>query len=226
MVHVASEMQRLNVKKPLLIGGATTSKAHTAVKIDPCFDQDTIAYVPDASKAVGIATRLMSTELKPELADELREEYEKIRIRNAGRAPKSNTLDYANAVLNRHQLDWGSYKPPKPTFLGTKAITDFPIEELIDYIDWTPFFIAWELAGKYPNILEDEVVGESATQLFADATAMLNDIMINKRLTANAVIGFWPANADGDDIVLFDDDEPPWPPYEASPSASANGQTQ
>ena len=206
MVHVATEMQRLEIDKPLLIGGATTSKAHTAVKIAPCFDRDTIAYVPDASKAVGVATRLMNSEQRLLLKEELVVEYEKIRIRNAGRSPKSNTLPYADAVSNRHEIKWQGYKPPVPAFLGTRSLIDYPVESLIPYIDWTPFFVAWELAGKYPNILEDEVVGESASQLFDDAQTMLKDIVDNKLLTANAVVGFWPANAEGDDIIVYEDE--------------------
>ena len=199
MVHVAGEMQRRGIEKPLLIGGATTSKAHTAVKIDPAFDQDAIAYVPDASKAVGIASRLLSKELKPALVDELTEEYKKIRIRNANRSPRSNTLAYLRAAENRHQID----EPPAPAFTGTKKLINFPIDELIPYIDWTPFFVAWELAGKYPAILQDEVVGESARQLFADAEALLKQIVDDKLLQANAIVGFWPANAEGDDILVY-----------------------
>ncbi len=207
MVHVASEMERLAIKRPLLIGGATTSKAHTSVKIDPCFQQDVVAYVPDASKAVGVASQLLSDDLKPAFVADIKEEYEKIRIRNSNRAPKSNTLPYASAVANAEQLDWASYEPPAPTFTGTKTITDFPIEELIPYIDWTPFFVAWELAGKFPKILDDDVVGESARSLYEDAQAMLKRIVDENMLSANAVIGFWPANADGDDIVVFEDEQ-------------------
>lgn len=207
MVHVASEMQRQGIEKPLLIGGATTSKAHTAVKIAPCFDLDTTAYVPDASKAVGIATRLMSESLKPDLAEELKEDYEKVRVRNRNRSPKGNTLAYQDAFENRHQLDWQGYQPPRPAFTGTRVIRDYPIESLVPYIDWTPFFVAWELAGKYPKILDDEVVGESARQLFADATEMLNNIFGNTLLQANAVIGFWPAASEGDDIVVYEDEQ-------------------
>jgi 5-methyltetrahydrofolate--homocysteine methyltransferase len=205
MVHVASEMERLGISKPLLIGGATTSKAHTSVKIDPCFHQDVIAYVPDASKAVGIASRLLNDDQKPLLAKELAEEYEKIRIRNSNRSPKGNTLAYNDAVANLDQQDWNNYEPPAPTFTGTKTLIDFPLEDLAPYIDWTPFFIAWELAGKYPNILKDEVVGEAATALFKDAQAMLKQIIADKSLSANAIVGFWPANSDQDDIVVWED---------------------
>ncbi|MFT7222244.1 MAG: 5-methyltetrahydrofolate--homocysteine methyltransferase, partial [Candidatus Azotimanducaceae bacterium] len=206
MVHVASEMERLNIHKPLLIGGATTSKAHTSVKIDPCFHHDVVAYVPDASKAVGVASQLLSAELKPTLVKSLAEEYEKIRIRNKNRKPKSNTLPYPDAVANAPSIDWSGYKPPVPQFLGTRTLEDFPLEELIPLIDWNPFFIAWELAGKFPKILTDEVVGESATQLFEDATQMLGDLVKKKRLKASAVYGFWPANSFGDDIIVYRDE--------------------
>jgi 5-methyltetrahydrofolate--homocysteine methyltransferase len=206
MVYVASEMERLGIEKPLLIGGATTSKAHTSVKIDPCFHQDAVAYVPDASKAVGITSQLLSDTKKPALVQALKEEYEKIRIRNKNRSPKGNTLSYIDAVENKQAINWGSYKPPVPTFTGTQTLLDFPLEELLPIIDWNPFFNAWELAGKYPKILEDDVVGESATQLFADAQAMLKNIVENKLLSANAIVGFWPANSDGDDIVVYKDD--------------------
>lgn len=207
MVHVASEMERLGVEKPLLIGGATTSKAHTSVKIDPCFHQDVVAYVPDASKAVGVASQLLSETLKPELKTALADEYEKIRIRNSNRAPKSNTLSYDAAVENKEAITWSGYTPPSPVFTGTKLLENFPLEELVPYIDWTPFFIAWELAGKYPNILQDEVVGESATSLFNDAQAMLKQIIDRRLLRANAIIGFWPANAEGDDILVYENEE-------------------
>ena len=206
MVHVASEMERQGIHKPLLIGGATTSKAHTSVKIDPCFHKDIVAYVPDASKAVGVTSQLLNAEKKPLLAASLSEEYEKIRIRNSNRSAKSDALSYLASVANKAALNWQGYKPPTPTFTGTKTITDFPLKELLPFVDWTPFFIAWELAGKYPKILEDEVVGEPARQLFDDAQKLLNEIIDGNLLQANAIIGFWPANSDGDDIIVFEDD--------------------
>jgi len=207
MVHVASEMQRLNIDRPLLIGGATTSKAHTSVKIEPGYYADATVYVPDASRAVGVATKLLSTELKADYCQSIREEYEKIRIRNKHRRPKGNTLRYIDAVDNRSPIKWKDYTPPKPEFLGVRVFDDYPLLELIDYIDWTPFFITWELAGKYPKILEDEVVGEAATSLFNDAQDMLKKIVDEKLIKANAIIGFWPANQiDNDDIVLFKDE--------------------
>ena len=205
MVTVASELQRQEVNLPLLIGGATTSKAHTSVKIEPCYQAESTVYVADASRAVGVATQLMSKELKPAFIEGVRAEYEKIRERNKHRRPKGNTLRYQDAVDNREQINW--QVPPTPSFLGTKTFVDYPIEELIDYIDWTPFFITWELAGKYPKILEDSVVGESATALFEDAKSMLDKIVKQKLITASAVIGFWPANSIGDDIAVFSDEE-------------------
>ncbi len=207
MVHVASEMQRLGMNMPLMIGGATTSKAHTSVKIEPCYENDATVYVTDASRAVGVAARLMSDEAKPEFCRELRVEYEKIRERNRHRKPKGNTLSYPEAVANKQIIDWTSYTPPEPRFLGTKVISDVPIADLIHFIDWTPFFITWELAGKYPKILEDPVVGEVASSLFADAQAMLKDLVSNKKITASAVIGFWPANCvNSDDIDVYTDE--------------------
>ncbi len=208
MVHVASELERLQIKLPLLIGGATTSKAHTSVKIEPCYQSESTVYVADASRAVGVATKLMSDELKPDYCKSIREEYEKIRIRNKNRRPKGNVLRFIDAVDNRSPVQWQNYSPPKPSFLGTRVFEDYPIEELIDYIDWTPFFITWELAGKFPRILEDELVGETATSLFNDAQQMLKEIVSKKLIKANAVIGFWPANStQHNDIVLFKDDE-------------------
>ena len=206
MVHVASEMSRLKINKPLLIGGATTSKAHTAVKIAPCFDLDTVAYVPDASKAVSVATRLMNPKSKIQLTEELNDDYGKIRHRNQHRSPKSNNLSFLQATENRHEINWREYTPTRPTFLGTRVLNRFPLEKIIPYIDWTPFFVAWELAGKYPKILSDDIVGESARQLFEDAQAMLGDITSNNQLSASAVVGFWPANSDGEDILVYEDE--------------------
>lgn len=206
MVHVASEMERQGIHKPLLIGGATTSKAHTSVKIDPCFHKDIVAYVPDASKAVGVTAQLLNVEKKPLLAVSLSEEYEKIRIRNSNRSAKSDALSYLASVANKAAVNWKGYEPPEPTFTGTKTITGFPLKELLPFVDWTPFFIAWELAGKYPKILEDEVVGEPARQLFDDAQKLLDEIIEEDLLQANAIIGFWPANSDGDDIIVYEDD--------------------
>jgi 5-methyltetrahydrofolate--homocysteine methyltransferase len=209
MVYVASEMERLQVAKPLLIGGATTSKAHTSVKIDPCFHADATVYVADASRAVGVASALISTERKPAFVKGITEDYEKVRKRNANRRPKGNLLAYADACDNQPVIEWDGYVAPKPSFLGTRYFEDYPLEELIAYIDWTPFFITWELAGKYPRILTDPIVGEAATDLFEDAKAMLRKIVDEKLLTASAVVGFWPANQVGsDDIEVTTDGGP------------------
>ena len=206
MVHVASEMQRLEFDAPLLIGGATTSKAHTAVKIDPQYDGDVIVYVPDASRSVAVATQLMG-QGKEKFVSDLQDEYVVVRDRVANRKPNERRLTFPEAVANATALDWSAYKPPRPTFLGTRVFNDFPLEQLLDTIDWTPFFITWELSGKYPAILEDPTVGEQATDLYRDAQAMLKRIVDEKLLTARATIGFWPAARVGtDDIAIYADD--------------------
>jgi len=206
MVSVATEMQKRGINKPLLIGGATTSKAHTAVKIDPAYNLNQVVYVADASRAVGVATSLMSSELRDKFVQSIQEEYVTVRERNANRKPQNNTLSYQQAITAGLKIDWSDFQATEPHILGTQVFDDYPLEELVDYIDWTPFFITWDLVGKYPKIFEDQVVGEAARQLFDDAQAMLNKIIAEKLLTAKAVIGFWPANADGDDIVVFDDE--------------------
>jgi 5-methyltetrahydrofolate--homocysteine methyltransferase len=206
MVHVASEMQRQEFSLPLMIGGATTSKAHTAVKIDPHYDRDVVVYVPDASRSVAVATQLVG-DAKPAFVAARKEEYDQVRERVAKRQPKSRQRSYEEAVAHGLQLDWAHYTPPRPSFIGTRVFEDFPLEELVDTIDWTPFFITWELAGKYPDILEDEVVGEQATELFRDAQAMLRRIVDEKLLQARATIGFWPAARHGaDDILVYADE--------------------
>jgi 5-methyltetrahydrofolate--homocysteine methyltransferase len=206
MVHVASEMQRLELNVPLMIGGATTSKAHTAVKIDPQYDGDVIVYVPDASRSVAVATQLMG-QAKEKFVSDLKDEYVVVRERVANRKPSARRLTYPEAVANATSLDWNGYQPPRPTFLGTRVFNDFPLEQLLDTIDWTPFFITWELSGKFPAILEDDVVGEQATELYRDAQVMLKRIVDEKLLTARATIGFWPAARDGsDDIAIYADD--------------------
>ena len=201
MVHVASEMQRLDFNVPLLIGGATTSKSHTAVKIEPCYENDMVVYVPDASRSVSVATQLLG-DAKSGFVEERRVEYAAVRERVAQRKPKAKRLDFSRARDNRLKLDWTSYKPPEPSFTGVRVFEDVALEDLIATIDWTPFFITWELAGKYPRILNDEVVGEQARELFADAQAMLKTIVEEQWLEPRAVVGFWPARGTGDDIVL------------------------
>ncbi|WP_263079101.1 methionine synthase [Endozoicomonas sp. Mp262] len=207
MVHIASEMQRQGFTIPLMIGGATTSKAHTAVKIEPQYQNDLAIYVSDASRSVGVASKLVNTALKDELITGNRAEYETIRDRYANRQKKRSLLSYQAAVDNRFQPDWKNYTPPKPIFTGTKVFENYPLENLLDYIDWTPFFITWDLAGKFPKILDDEVVGEAATNLYNDAQRMLEDLVKNNRIQARAVIGFWPAaQVNYDDIEVYTDE--------------------
>ncbi|MFL9813027.1 methionine synthase [Stutzerimonas sp. VN223-3] len=210
MVHVAREMQRQDFHLPLMIGGATTSKAHTAVKIDPHYKNDAVVYVTDASRAVGVATTLLSKELKPAFAQKTREEYAIIRERTANRSARTERLTYAEAIAVKPEFDWAEYSPVKPTFTGRKVLEDIDLGTLVDYIDWTPFFIAWDLAGKYPRILEDEIVGEAATALFQDAQAMLTKLVDEKLIKARAVFGFWPANQiDEDDLEVYGDNGEP-----------------
>lgn len=206
MVHVAKEMQRQGFSLPLMIGGATTSKAHTAVKIDPQYSNDAVVYVTDASRAVGVATTLLSKELKPAFVDKTREEYAMIRERTANRSARTERLSYLDAIANKPPFDWSGYVPVKPSFTGRQVLEDIDLRTLVDYIDWTPFFIAWDLAGKYPRILEDEVVGEAATSLFNDAQAMLKKLVDEKLIRARAVFGFWPANQiQDDDLEVYGD---------------------
>lgn len=207
MVHIGKEMQRLDYNVPLMIGGATTSKAHTAVKIEPQYKNDLTIYVADASRSVGVASRLMNPEHKTALAEEVRTEYEGVRFRNKNRRAKSELLTYQQACENRFDFEWEGYTPPKPSFTGVKVFDDYSLEELVPYIDWTPFFITWELAGKYPKIFDDKVIGEQAKILFDDAQKLLKKIIEEKRFTAKGVIGFWPANRVGDDdIGVYGDD--------------------
>lgn len=203
MVTVANQMQKRGINKPLLIGGATTSKAHTAVKIDPQFDLNQVVYVADASRAVGVATSLLSRDLRPDFVRSVQEEYETVRIRTANRKPKNPLTPYPSAVKQKTQLDWQTRTPAVPTFLGTRVYADVPLSDLVDFIDWTPFFITWDLVGKYPKILSDEVVGEAATTLFNDAQTLLQKVIDEKLLTAKGVLGFWPAQSIDDDIQVF-----------------------
>lgn len=203
MVHVAKEMQRLDYQIPLMIGGATTSKAHTAVKIEPQFQNDIAVHVNDASRAVGVAQKLMSEEAKAIYIDERRNEYEAVRQRNANRKSKA-LLPYPTAIEKGFNWDWDNNPAVKPNMTGIKVYQDFDLEELVQYFDWTPFFMSWELAGKFPRILEDEVVGEAATNLYQDAQAMLKRIVDEKLFTAKGVVGIWPANRVGsDDIAVY-----------------------
>jgi 5-methyltetrahydrofolate--homocysteine methyltransferase len=206
MAHVAKEMQREGFTIPLLIGGATTSRVHTAVKIAPHYTQPVI-WVKDASRGVGVASNLLSTELRAEFVKKVQSEYDEVRARHAGK--KSNvrmlTLDAARA--NQAKIDWSTYTPPVPRTPGITVFANYPLEKIARYIDWTPFFITWELHGHYPAILKDEKVGAEATKLFGDAQAMLKRIIDDKQLRANAVVGLFPANSvQTDDIEIYADE--------------------
>ncbi|MEH6590303.1 MAG: methionine synthase [Halioglobus sp.] len=206
MSHVAGEMQRLGFDVPLLIGGATTSKAHTAVKIEPRYQADATIYVPDASRSVSVATQLVGDGKSAYIAD-LQAEYVKVRERIGKRKPRHKELPYAEAIARGSKLDWTDYTPTRPSFIGTRAFDDYPLENLVEKIDWTPFFITWELAGKYPAILTDKVVGVQASELFSDAQEMLDRIIKEKLLSARATVGFWPAaRVNGDDVVVYTDE--------------------
>jgi 5-methyltetrahydrofolate--homocysteine methyltransferase len=207
MVHVAKEMQRQDFVLPLMIGGATTSRAHTAVKIDLGYEHPVI-HVKDASRAVGISTRLLNVDMKEELKKEIKVEYDTVRERHAGKQAKINWLTLEQARDNRVSIDWENYTPPLPNKLGIEVFEDYPLEELVECIDWTPFFIAWELAGRFPRILNDEIVGEEATKLYEEAKAMLDKIVKEKWFSAKGVCGLFPANSIGhDDIDIYTNEE-------------------
>ncbi|MEQ2353219.1 methionine synthase [Pseudoalteromonas piscicida] len=205
MVHVAKEMTRRGFDIPLLIGGATTSKAHTAVKIEPQYDKGVI-YVNNASRAVGVVSSLLSKTQKPEFLAKTADEYVKVREQQARKKPRSKPVTLARARDNAVKLDWQSYTPPVPNKLGITEFKDVSIKTLRDYIDWTPFFMTWSLAGKYPRILQDEVVGEEAQKLFHDANAMLDQLEQEGTLQPLGVIGLFPANRVGDDIEIYTDE--------------------
>ncbi len=199
MVYLAKEMDKLNIKIPVMIGGATTSRAHTAVKIAPEY-KATVVHVNDASRAVTVASNLLQTETKETYAKTVRQEYDKLREGYLSRSRDKNFLSIEEARKNKLQLDWANYKPSKPNFIGTKTI-DVELSELVEFIDWTPFFQSWELHGKYPAILKDEVVGEQAADLFNDAQKMLSKIVSEKWLTAKGILGIFPANTINDDDI-------------------------
>lgn len=203
MAHVAHEMERLGMTLPLLIGGATTSRVHTAVKIAPNYSGVTV-YVPDASRAVGVASNLLSDELKAAYVAEVAADYDKIRVQHASK--KGPTLiSIAAARANAFKTEWTRYTPPVPTFIGRREFRNVDLAELARYVDWAPFFQAWELSGPYPAILSDPTVGEAARNVHAEGQAMLKDIIAGRWLTANGVVALLPANSKGDDIVLYGD---------------------
>jgi 5-methyltetrahydrofolate--homocysteine methyltransferase len=212
MCHVAAEMERQGFELPLMIGGATTSRVHTAVKIHPNYKRGQAVYVNDASRAVGVAQTLMSVNARAGYVAELRGEYARIAAAHARAQEDKARLPLAAARANALKLDWsGAYQPPEPKFIGTEVFNDYPVKKLIDYIDWTPFFSTWELSGKFPTILNDAKYGDAARSLYEDARAMLAKIVDEHWFRANAVLGFWPANAEGDDIFVYGDevrDEP------------------
>jgi 5-methyltetrahydrofolate--homocysteine methyltransferase len=204
MVYLAKEMDKLNIKIPVMIGGATTSRAHTAVKIAPEY-KETVVHVNDASRAVTVASNLLQAETKVAYAKTVRAEYDKLREGYLNRSRDKNYHSIEDARKNKLQLDWNNFTPVKPNFIGTKTI-EVELSELVDFIDWTPFFSSWELFGKYPAILTDEVVGEQATSLFADAQEMLNQIVSEKWLTAKGILGIYPANQVNDDDIQVSDE--------------------
>jgi 5-methyltetrahydrofolate--homocysteine methyltransferase len=206
MVHVAKEMQRLGYKQPLLIGGATTSPAHTAVKIDPQY-AGAVVYVKDASRSVGVCQQLVTESSREAYVATIKADNERRREQHRNKGAKAPQLSLSQARAKKFKIDWSAYSPPAPTFLGLRTFDDYPLQELVAYIDWMPFFNAWEFAGKFPDILQDKVVGEAASNLYADATRMLNTLIAEKWLKARAVVGFFPANSVGDDDIHVYTDE-------------------
>ena len=203
MVFVASEMERRGLSIPLLIGGATTSKTHTAVRIEPAYRRGPTLYVLDASRAVGVVSNLLSPTESSGFVEQTRTDY--VRVRESySRGTARPRASLAEARANRFAIDWSAHEPLAPSFTGVKVFAQYDLAELASYIDWTPFFASWELVGRYPDILDDEVVGKAARDLYADAQVMLTRIVQNKLFTASGVVGFWPANAEGDDIVVYD----------------------
>ncbi len=206
MVYVAKQMQERGMTLPLMIGGATTSKAHTAVKVEPQYQNDGVIYVTDASRSVGVVTKLLSKEHRQQLIDETRADYVKVRERLAKRQPKAAKLSYAESVEIGFQYDWDSYTPPVPNKLGQVILADYPIDNLVPYIDWTPFFISWGLAGKYPKILQDEVVGEAARDLIENAEELLRKMIDEKLIVAKGVFKLAPARrTSADTISVYDE---------------------
>ena len=205
MIHVAREMKKRDMGLPLLIGGATTSRLHTAVKIDPEYE-GSIIHVLDASRAVSIAGDVISKKRKSGVKIDVKKEYAELRKQHEERQNKKPILSIEEARSNKVEIDWEGYNPPKPTFLGTRTFEDYPISELRNYIDWSPFFRTWMLTGKYPDILKDETVGEQAQSLFDDANKLLDEIVEQNLLKSKGVIGFYPSVSYGDDIKIYKDE--------------------
>jgi 5-methyltetrahydrofolate--homocysteine methyltransferase len=205
MTHVAREMERQGMSIPLLIGGATTSRVHTAVKIEPGYSAP-VVWVPDASRSVGVCTSLMSEQLRADFVRRTREEYARVREQHRSKRGAAPHHGLADARAHAPAIDWAGYRPPQPRAPGISVVNDVPLAQIAELIDWTPFFQTWELAGRYPKILEDPVVGEAARNLFADAQAMLRRIIDEKWLAANGVVGLFPANSVGDDVEVYVDE--------------------
>jgi 5-methyltetrahydrofolate--homocysteine methyltransferase len=206
MCFVAGEMERQGFDLPLLIGGATTSRVHTAVKIHPNYRRGQTVYVNDASRAVGVVGALMSRQNRDAYVAETRTEYARIAAAHARGEANKQRVALADARANALRLDWQTFAPARPTFLGTRVFAHYPLAELVPVIDWSPFFATWELTGRFPAILDDAKVGEAARSLYADARAMLDRIISEDWFRASAVVGFWPANAHGDDIAIYADE--------------------
>ena len=206
MCFVAAEMEREGFACPLLIGGATTSKVHTAVKVSPNYQKGQAVYVLDASRAVGVVSNLLSETEKEPFVQNIKTEYAKVRENHLAHEARKQRITIEAARANKFKIDWNAFKPVKPSFLGVRAFQNYNLASLVPYIDWTPFFQAWELAGRYPQILTDNKVGAEAKKLFDDAQVLLKRLVEEKWVTASAVVGFWPANSIGDDIVVYTDD--------------------
>ena len=205
MVHVAKEMKREKFDRPILIGGATTSGAHTAVKISPEYNEP-VAHVLDASRVIGVVSALLSAEQKPAFVAELRATQERQRAEFADRRTTRKLLSLPEARARRQAIDWAAAEIPRPEFTGTRIFNPVPLDQIVPFIDWGPFFSAWELHGRFPDLLKDPVIGEEATRLYADAQALLKRIVDEEHFVAKAVIGFWPANAVGDDVEIYADE--------------------
>ncbi|MCH8318270.1 MAG: methionine synthase, partial [Bacteroidetes bacterium] len=206
MVHVAKEMKRLNFDLPLLIGGATTSRIHTAVKIEPYYDSSVI-HVLNASISVSVASKLVNEKNKPKFCNDIKTEYEKLRIDHSSRQKDKQLLSIANARANKFKIDWKTTKITKPSFIGNKYFKNYSLKEISDFIDWTPFFQAWELKGKFPKLFDDPKMGLEARNLYDDAQKLLQEVIDKRLLTANASIGIYPANATSDDDITVYEDE-------------------
>jgi len=204
MVHIAKEMARRNMTQPLLIGGATTSRMHTAVKIAPQYANG-VVHVLDASRSVTVAGALLNKDTKTDFLGGIQTEYDKLKFNFDNKQSTKNYLPYADALANKVAIDWANFAPVKPTFTGVKVFDELDLNELREYIDWKPFFIAWEMHGNFPAILSDEVVGKEATKLYNDANALLDTMIAEKWLTAQGVIGFWEANSNNDDVLVTTD---------------------